>query len=99
MAQVINGITYDEDEYPIDAWGVRTGPRRNPKDSLPPGAVGGGGGQGMMGGGGGAPAQMQMPDAGTIFSIGSPSSANPMLGKRNPAIEGLTLAMQKPRNY
>lgn len=101
MAKFIDGQRYDEDDYPIDAWGVRTGPKRGGEAApIPPPGGGGGGGGGVpnappsVGGGG-----MEMPQPGTMFNVGMPSQSNPYLGQRNPAIEGLTLAMQKPRNY
>jgi hypothetical protein len=64
-------------------------------------AAGGGGSAAMnglasAGGSGGAEALPPMP---SMFNIGQPSQANPMLGKGNPAIRNLILAMQRPRNY
>ena len=50
--------------------------------------------QGLMSAG--APAAPIEP---SIFNIGEPSQANPLLGQRSPALTNLLLAMQRPRNY
>jgi hypothetical protein len=104
MAKFIDGVRYDEDDYPIDPMGNRIGPRRVSKDPVPvaaeptapSGGGGGGGGQELnLAGLGGA----QEPPEATIFQIGQPSQANPYLGRRSLPIMGLETAMKGAKNY
>ena len=79
------------------------------ENTQPPPAYGGGGGgytpsaepppAAMEGLSSALPTMGPVDEGNSIYNVGNPSAANPMLGKRNPAMEGLSLALQKPRNY